>query len=389
MLNLSLFEALEYATRQLRSDDRYFGGIQLLISGDFMQLSPIHGEFCFMSSLWDKIFPRENIFYFPKIFRQEGIFSEILERTRLGEITDADITLINKNICALNTNGDKLFIFPTNKQADNVNTVKFEKLAENNKVYTYNSKSAVVATTSKMIRGDNKLFSILSCKIGITVSGLPQEKLFTIIQDTRIKTSDDSLKTRTNDGCVKLCCGCRVMLYINMKFLDVYNGSCGVIKNLTSSGAIVKFFSRENEVFIPFVLKLTSYKTEKRTAVHAEYFLPLRLAWATTAHKSQGMTLEEGIISTSNSFSAGQFYTTLSRFKKLEMIEVVSPVKKRDIIFSKEAKKFYQKLIVDAQKFLSIDNMKGGENGVIAPQQSLDQEELYSERQQKLANIRQ
>lgn len=345
MMNSSLFDALDYSIRQIRGDDRNFGGIQLLFSGDFMQLSPIRGEFCFKSNLWDKIFPRENIFYFPKIFRQEGIFSEILERTRLGETTCEDIALLNKNICKLDINGEKLFIFPTNKQADHVNTVKFDDLANNNTIMTYKSKSTILSTNSPLTRGDTKLFQLLSCKIGVNILSLTQEKLFLVLQDTRIITTEHELKNKIRDDQVKLCCGCRVMLYMNMKFLNLYNGSCGVVKNLTSSGVVVKFFTREDDVFVPFVLKLTSYKTATRTVVYAEYFLPLKLAWATTAHKSQGMTLDNGVISTANSFSAGQFYTTLSRFKKLDGIEVVSQITKRDIIFSRDAKKFYEKLL--------------------------------------------
>ena len=65
-----LFELLDAIAKKLRKNQKEFGGIQLICSGDFHQLPPVEDEFCFESQLWDKTFMKQ--FVFKENFRQKG-----------------------------------------------------------------------------------------------------------------------------------------------------------------------------------------------------------------------------------------------------------------------------------------------------------------------------
>ena len=86
MLSTILFDKLEEIARRVRYDDRPFGGIQLILAGDFLQLPCIKSDdFCFESKTWDKCIPKDNIVCLTEIIRQENKdFQECLNNIRFG-----------------------------------------------------------------------------------------------------------------------------------------------------------------------------------------------------------------------------------------------------------------------------------------------------------------
>ena len=90
MLNAEAFDGLDLAAKGCRRDNAHpFGGLQLLVAGDFYQLPPVSGEFCFTSSAWQSLFPRgHNVHVLRHIFRQrDSSFIRLLNQVRRGVVT--------------------------------------------------------------------------------------------------------------------------------------------------------------------------------------------------------------------------------------------------------------------------------------------------------------
>jgi ATP-dependent DNA helicase PIF1 len=88
MLEPELFEKLEIIARKVRNNEKKFGGIQLIISGDFLQLPPVNSnKLCFESNIWSDMI--DKTFYFQENLRQDSKeFQDILNKIRLGNVDD-------------------------------------------------------------------------------------------------------------------------------------------------------------------------------------------------------------------------------------------------------------------------------------------------------------
>ena len=96
MLSGELLSKISAVLSIIRSNTKPFGGIQLILCGDFYQLSPVQGSYAFHSDIWESL--NLSCHILTKIYRQDGdtVFQEILEREKIGEITDADIKILKK-----------------------------------------------------------------------------------------------------------------------------------------------------------------------------------------------------------------------------------------------------------------------------------------------------
>lgn len=277
MLNPDLFDKLEKIARTIRKSDKPFGGIQLILSGDFCQLPVVKCEkFCFESKNWEKCV--DKTIYLDKIIRQQDpIFIKMLEELRLGIHSDiSNELLLSRMIEYPDIDILPTKLYSTNKSVDIVNKTELLKL--NNEIYTFTPKIEVIK------KNYNPEFMIKFLIKGI-------ENL-------------------------KLCIGCQVMLSANIDVENkLSNGSRGIIigfdeKNLP----IVKFKCGIN-------VSIEYYKTEYKDddfniIIHR---IPLKLAWAITIHKSQGSTLDcvQTNLNSENIFEFGQAYTALSRVRDL------------------------------------------------------------------------
>ena len=98
MMSLKLFELLNKLGKTIRNNNKPFGGIQVIFSGDFFQLPPVkETNFCFESPKFLKMF--DNIIYLTKIYRQnDNIYKNILLKLRKGQITKKAINLLNSRL---------------------------------------------------------------------------------------------------------------------------------------------------------------------------------------------------------------------------------------------------------------------------------------------------
>tara|TARA_B100001123_G_scaffold448442_1_gene609650 strand:- start:1562 stop:3115 length:1554 start_codon:yes stop_codon:yes gene_type:complete len=280
MLSNRLFEIISNYLSLVRNDDRPFGGIQLILVGDFCQLPPVNDTFCFLSDEWMRLNP--TIMNLKTLIRQNGDtkFQELLERARIGSITDDDVALLQG--CKKKKDIDYICLCSTNKQADTINMTELERLIQDGKdIFTY--------------------------------------------------------KTRTKDK-LKLCIGCKVMVNWNIDIKKgIINGTTGTVENLDKNIVSIKI-SNSSRVY---KVKYVNVKDEN-TGLILQTIMPLHLAWGITIHKSQGATIDYLLTDLGSSiFADGQAYVALSRVKNLNNLALID-VKKKSFQTNYNVKRFYK-----------------------------------------------
>lgn len=285
--------------------------MQIIFTGDFFQLPPVGsvaepdtGAFCFESSHWLSVFPRESHVQLTQIYRQnDPIYINLLQSIRVGTITEEQIALLREKVNIepeLEQTGGvmppKLYSIKT--QVDTYNYLTFAELESEVKEYSYKS------------------LTNLTCD---TDSGMPLKKdvleACSRLSPTAIEYEIGAILSIAN--CrekLKLREGCAVMLTKNVDLENgLCNGSQGVVIGFNPAGhPIVKFKTGVYPVS-PIIWQSYNYPTL------GIQMLPLILSWAVTIHKIQGTTLDNAVMDLGNTvFEYGQMYVALSRVKSLE-----------------------------------------------------------------------
>lgn len=286
MLSCSLFDKLDSSFQIIRNCSQPFGGVQLILSGDFLQL-PCVGEdtrFCFESSKWSKIV--SNTVFLREIIRQKSTkLQRCLNEVREGKISDEmkNLLLSRVGIKLENEYGIRpTRLYSTNRMVDNLNEEELDKLANkyNPQFYEYNMN----------IRGPTK-------------------------------HNLNKYRKMCNAGeSVQLCKFAQVMLLYNMDpSIGLVNGSRGVVTGFAGDYPIVRFLNG-----ISRVIKLHNWEIESKNLKITITQIPLRIAYALTIHKSQGCSLDYAEIDLGGIFEYGQAYVALSRVKNIEGLSIIS-----------------------------------------------------------------
>lgn len=293
MLSLKLFKILDLIGRKVKKNDKPFGGIQLIFSGDFYQLPPIGNEedfestnFCFEAENWEQIFGIPC--FLNTNFRQKDlVYNKILNQIRIGKIYSSSC---KKLISCINKNTDKemappVILLPKRNDVDLINKTEYNKISE--KEYEFK------------ISLFNNLCEKENCK--------PDEKEFELQYLQNNSSAENNLKLKI---------GTKVMCIANIDMESekpIVNGSQGIIVDFENNLPKVKF----NNGAVRIINKHL-WLSEKINSVGISQ-IPLIYAWAITIHKSQGLTLENAFIDAgSNIFEAGQTYVALSRLVSLD-----------------------------------------------------------------------
>ena len=332
MLSQKVFEILDTIGKRIKRNKEPFGGIQIVLSGDFFQLPPIPDEdettasFCFESEVWKEMFDNKNIVELKTVFRQnDPAFSKILNGIRVGKLSRKYLDILSSR---LNLSTPEEFtptkLLPRRKEVDIINRYELNKLEGD--IYSYEYE---------------EVKDIFPCKDqddSIKIIG-PQYSQQEI--DYELKFIKDNIMVESN---LQLKLNSQVMCIAN---IDVGNsGSYGVANG--SQGKIIRF-----EMGLPVVKFVNGtiriigkklYESENISGVGIKQ-IPLVLAWAVTIHKSQGSSLDYVEIDIgSGIFEAGQTYVALSRVKSLDglFISAFDPSK---IKINSKVKKYYNENI--------------------------------------------
>jgi ATP-dependent DNA helicase PIF1 len=279
MLDSILCNTISNILKACKNTDKVFGGIQMIFVGDFFQLPPITNNFCFLSSSWIELNPK--IIELTELIRQtdDKLFQLILAKLRFGKLTKQiyDILIKNKEITFADIKPTRLY--PNNVDVDKINQKEIKKLLVNE----------------------------------------PKSNTFVAYFT---KVANDSLKQKLNEYTIFLCVGSQVMITRNISIEnELVNGTRGVVVDINKSSCFVKTLNG-------LIHEINYYPQEYKNNYVKNLtimFMPIKLAYALTIHKSQGSTIDYLEIDLgSKIFEYGQGYTALSRGKKLENIKIIS-----------------------------------------------------------------
>ncbi|KAH8378360.1 hypothetical protein KR093_010948 [Drosophila rubida] len=283
MVDGQFFEKIEAVARHIRRNERPFGGIQLILCGDFLQLPPvIKGElgaqrFCFQSSAWESCI--QCVFELKQVHRQsDPEFVKILNHLRIGHVNeDISTRLVSTSKQKIEGNG----ILATQlcshtNDANSINESKLENLG-----------------------GDKVLFRAEDS------DGHMSKQLDQQVQ------APSQLFLKIN---------AQVMLLKNINIANgLVNGARGVVVRIEKGLPVVRFKNNQE-----YACKHEKWIIKTATGgVLTRRQVPLKLAWAFSIHKSQGLTLDCVEMSLSKVFEAGQAYVALSRAKSLQSVRIL------------------------------------------------------------------
>lgn len=359
MIDARLFDKLEELARLMRQSPKPFGGIQVIICGDFFQLPPvpdslsngqkIPAKFAFEADSWDRVIP--NMMVLTQVFRQkEGDLIAMLNMMRLGQLDHLGVAIFNSlhRTIAYDDGIQPTELFPLRAQVETANTARLNALP-------------------------GELMTFFATDIpgyDLHKKAVPAERASKLL--------DDTLAPRE----LKLKVGAQVMLTKNMADKSLVNGSLGTIVSFEStydarshdvpvaqpddktqdidsvrikvepgspqsrrthsrnnSSSVHREDARESpRPALPRwpVVKFTNGEVRQITAASFESVnaiggveatrqqVPLILAWAMSIHKSQGQTIERVKVNLEGIFEKGQAYVAVSRATSLEGLQVVN-----------------------------------------------------------------
>lgn len=304
MLHAWLFDMVDQVCRMVRHDPRPFGGIQVVLSGDFFQLPPVSVSgrnndviaptpefvaareryakagrnpegFVTESLVWDELDPA--VCYLTEQHRQDtGDLLTVLTDIRAGAVTQHDRDVLVTRLGRMpGPDQVAVHLFPVNRQADGLNDLRLSQISLEE--HTFHAEAA----------GPVNLVDRLKKNM------LAPERLV--------------LKT-----------GAAVMALRNDADRQFVNGSLGTVRGFapeTKGGWPIVEFENGNIV----TMKPATWEMMDGDTVLASVSqVPLRCAWAITIHKSQGMTLDRAVMDLRRTFAPGMGYVALSRVESLD-----------------------------------------------------------------------
>ncbi|GAB3711832.1 helix-turn-helix domain-containing protein [Spirosoma flavus] len=307
MVRADVLDGIDEVLRRYRNSGQPFGGVQLLLIGDMQQLPPVIRD-----EEWTLLKPHYETGYFfgSKALRQIPYIS--IELTHIYRQADA------RFISLLNSIREKTV---TREQLADLNQRHIPNFAPHDKegyitLSTHN-------TTAQQINS-NKLNDLST-------------KLYTF--DATVE-GDFPASNYPTEASLELKVGAQVMFIKNdiTREKRYYNGKIGQIVDIDDDIIYVKCGDDEDVIDVLPVdwtnLKYTidpTTKEIKADAIGTFRQFPLKLAWAITIHKSQGLTFEKAIIDASAAFAHGQVYVALSRCKTLDGLVLRSPIPSHSI----------------------------------------------------------
>lgn len=341
MVRADLLDFIDRQLKYIKGTDLPFGGIQVIMVGDFFQLPPVvvgaenqqMKEFGWQSpfAFHSKAFINGNFktFFLDEVLRQKGDnkFIELLDRARIGQPTPKDLALINK--CVGKPDEFSINLCATNAQADQINGGKLRAIP--GEATTFNA--TIFGNWPKQAYPTEEK---LQLKVGAVVMvkqngadrppGLKGEFASAVVNGTigkvreifqSSKNSAPSPEGETNGSNVA-----RVVIEL-------------------PNGSIATIYSKRWEQKVREPMGNGQY--EERVVASFEQ-MPLSLAWAISMHKSQGQTFDKAHIDASKVFAAGQLYVALSRVRSLAGLTLEAPLDAKKFMVNAHVVRFFNSL---------------------------------------------
>jgi ATP-dependent exoDNAse (exonuclease V) alpha subunit len=285
MLHKDQLNSIHHILSYCRDNPQAFGGLQVVLCGDFFQLPPIgqyheqsRDKFSFMSDAWQ--WGEFKIAYLTEQFRQKNnALNFILEEIRSGAVSEDALNLLN-----------------------DAKKTKFEKSLVPTKLYTHNA---------DVDRINNEHLTSLPGKNRYFKAKTKGEKSLVNSLKKSVLTQDDTA----------LRIGAKVMFVKNNIEKEYINGTLGEVIDYSTLGfPVVKTIDGKEIIASTEEWSITN---EEGHPLATYQQIPLRLAWAITVHKSQGMTLDAAELDLGKTFERGQGYVALSRLRSLERMKLI------------------------------------------------------------------
>lgn len=301
MVRCDIMDAIDYTMRKTLRSTLPFGGKQVVFVGDMFQLPPVVKHGAERELMHDLYHTNDFFFYkadaikrmrlvkieFQKVYRQEDKdFLRILENVRMNRATPINLMQLNERVCQpTKEDGMVITLASLNKTADNINQQRLIELETEE--YTYEG----------------------------TVQGKFDEKRFPVDMNLKLKV------------------GAQVMFTRNDQQKRWANGTIGTVSKLSQDEIQVTLDNGETYDVPCCSWESYSYEYDKEERKMKKELMgtftqyPLRLAWAITVHKSQGMTFDKMYLDLSKGmFAAGQLYVALSRVRSLGGLFLSRPI---------------------------------------------------------------
>lgn len=283
MLHKDQLEMVNTVLKHFKNSAEAFGGIQVILSGDFFQLPPIGDEpgkekFAFMAPAW--VESDLTICYLTEQHRQsDNELNYILNEIRSGRISEYSIKrLVSSQDTVLDNNWDPTKLYTHNVDVDRMNIKHLKELDGRSNNFT--------ATT----KGNEKILEVFK---------------------KSVQASEH----------IELKIGAKVMFVKNNPEAGYINGSMGEVIDYSEDGFPIVRLMNGRKITANEENWTVDNEMGRSLATYIQ--IPLRLAWAITVHKSQGMTLDAAEIDLSKTFEKGQGYVALSRLKELKNLKLL------------------------------------------------------------------
>ncbi len=301
MVRCDIMDAIDYTMRKVLRSTLPFGGKQVIFVGDMFQLPPVVKQGAERELMHDLYHTDDFFFYkadvikrmrlvkieFQKVYRQEDKdFLNILENVRMNRATPKNLMHLNERVCQpTKEDGMVITLASINRTADNINQQCLSEIDAEEYIYEG------------------------------TVQGKFDEKRFPVDMNLKLKV------------------GAQVMFTRNDQQKRWANGTIGTVAELTKDEIHVTIEDGNTYVVPNCTWESYSYEYDKDERKMKKELMgtftqyPLRLAWAITVHKSQGMTFEKMYLDLSRGmFAAGQLYVALSRVRSLGGLFLSRPI---------------------------------------------------------------
>ncbi len=316
MVRADLLDAVDSVLRNHRRNNKPFGGVQLLMIGDLHQLSPVAKQ-----AEWQTIQQYyESVYFFSSkaiadtelvtielkhIYRQSDVnFIKLLNQVRDNILDKSAMSALNQRYIedfVPDKNQGYITLTTHNRNAESINHIQLEQLTE------------------------------AEHQFQAEVSGDFPEHIYPTMETLLLKEGAQVMFVRNDSSTEKL----------------YYNGKIGKIGSVSENFISVICPEDKKEIMVSrIVWENIKYTMNKETKEIKEDIIgkfeqyPLKLAWAITIHKSQGLTFDKAIIDAKAAFAHGQVYVALSRCKTLEGIVLSYPISSKGVGTDEAVKRF-------------------------------------------------